>query len=261
MHEWPLLIFSYLLQIAMGGALGLWITLKLLKKNEQESFQIAKLPMILLSVFALVGLAASFLHLGKASNVFNVIMNLGDSWFSREILSVGLFIAALVCTTILTLVTKKINQALLLVTAIVGFIAVPVMSMLYATTIIEAWNGFGTFAIFYGTYFMAGAIVVAIFIKDINISAYYGLIAIAVLGLIVKLVVLPTHYAGLTEVLTSTQQTLLYTSLALSAVGVVVMGYVVLVKKSYNVAFFGIACMLILVGEFLARYEFFTHSI
>lgn len=261
MHEWPLLIFSLLIQTAIGGTIALTIYLIFMKKNAVEAFQAIKMPLVVLSVISLIGLGASFLHLGKISHAFYTISSLGSSWFSREILFVSLFIFLLVLTLVLSMMTKKVNMLLLSLAAVVGFATLFVMSSIYATTMIEAWNGVGTYAAFYAAALVIGAsIALALLNKQTSVSRM-SLFVVAVIGLAIKLVVLPVHFGSLTEALSSTENSLLYSQLVLGVLGVIILGYVVFVRKTYHMALVWSAFLLVFIGEFLGRYLFFMNAI
>ncbi|MBU8879635.1 dimethyl sulfoxide reductase anchor subunit [Bacillus sp. FJAT-29790] len=162
MHEWALLIFTLCVQTAIGGMFMLWLFHRTISKNgEEKAFVVLKTPLLIIAALSLIGLAASFSHLGTPSNAFNTIRNIGSSWMSREILVTGMFIGATCLTAGLAIVQKKLNPLLLLGTAIIGFVDIYCMAKIYANSLVSGWNSINTFTSFYGTAFLLGAVLVA----------------------------------------------------------------------------------------------------
>ena len=79
-----------------------------------------KLPLLTLAGISLVGLFASFFHLGTPTHALYTILGFGRSWMSNEIVFTGAFIGLACLTVGLVLLQKKINPILMLVTGIVG---------------------------------------------------------------------------------------------------------------------------------------------
>ena len=80
MHEWALLIFTICVQTAIGGMLMLWLFQREISKaGKEDSFAILKIPLIIIAALSLVGLIASFAHLGTPGNALNTIRNIGTS--------------------------------------------------------------------------------------------------------------------------------------------------------------------------------------
>lgn len=259
MHEWPLLIFTLLVQTSIGGMFALSIYLKLVNKDEEATFQLAKLPLIVISVVSLIGLAASFSHLGSPLNALYTITNLGSSWFSREIIFVGAFIFLTLATTALLLVKKKVNMIMMYVTSFVGLCAVFMMASIYASSLIAEWNGIGTYAAFYATTLLVGATLIASLCKQQIDKSLMGLFLIATVGIVIKLIFLPGHFANVIEFNTA-QQPFLYGQLILTIVSILLLGYVTFIRKSAQPLLW-VTFLIAFIGEFLARYMFFMNAI
>jgi len=88
LKEWPLVLFSLLLAFITGS-----FTASLLKTSSSTNI----LPLIL-SLFAL---GISILHLGKKTRAPRAILNLKNSWLSREIAFFTLFVSLLAIQTII----------------------------------------------------------------------------------------------------------------------------------------------------------------
>ncbi len=162
MHEWALLIFTICLQAAIGGTIVLLLFYrKLSNLGSEKSLQVMKLPLTVISVLSLIGLGASFAHLGAPENAFNTIRHLGSSWMSREILITGMFIGFICLTTGLTFVQKKVHVWLLIAAAVAGLVDVFCMSAIYYNTLVSGWNSLNTYTSFYGTVFVLGPVLTA----------------------------------------------------------------------------------------------------
>ncbi|TRM11969.1 cyclic nucleotide-binding protein [Lentibacillus cibarius] len=159
MNEWPLLIFTIAMQAAIGGIFMLWVyQLRCKDKENLDMFNLFKIPLVIIAGFSLVGLGASFAHLGAPTNAFNTLRHVGSSWMSREILVTGMFIGLTFITAAWAFYRKKVSPWLLLVTALVGFIDVYCMAAIYSNSLISPWNSIHTFMSFYGTTFILGSV-------------------------------------------------------------------------------------------------------
>ena len=120
-----------------------------------------KLPLLTLAVFSIVGLFASFFHLGTPAHAFYTILGFGRSWMSNEIVFTGAFIGLAVITAALVLVQKKTNPLFMIVTGIVGLMAVFCMASIYAATRVNGWDNVNTYLVFFGTVFTLGPVLAA----------------------------------------------------------------------------------------------------
>ena len=87
MHEWPLLVFTLLLQGAVGLTLFLSLTPASGRRQNYASRFSAdslKLPVFVVCAMAGLGLLASVFHLGYPLNAFNALRHFSSSWLSRE---------------------------------------------------------------------------------------------------------------------------------------------------------------------------------
>ncbi len=162
MHEWALLIFTICVQTAIGGMFMLWLyERKISKTGEAVTFSVFKTPLIVIAALSLIGLVASFAHLGAPSNALNTIRHIGSSWMSREIVVTSAFIGAACITAGLAIVQKKINPLFMLITAIIGLIDIYCMAAIYANSLVSGWNSINTYLSFYGTAFIIGPVLIA----------------------------------------------------------------------------------------------------
>lgn len=279
MHEWALLIFTICVQTAIGGMFFLWLIQRNISKHgEETTFAVLKTPLIIIAVLSLVGLGASFAHLGTPSNALNTVRNIGSSWMSREIVVTGTFIGAACLTAGLAIVQKKVNPILMIGTAIIGFVDVFCMAEIYSNSLVSGWNSINTFTSFYGTALILGSVLAAsltlpaLRAKNLDDSAIkLGRISfyIALFGIAVQLVGVALFPASMTDVnimataaatssLEAYQGTIAI-RWVIEIIGLILLGYLALspVKKtSAAIAF----ASLIVIGfaEGLSRYVFFV---
>jgi anaerobic dimethyl sulfoxide reductase subunit C (anchor subunit) len=161
MHEWELLIFTLCIPASIGGFLFLSLIHKKIAASGLDPYKVMKLPLLVLAGVSVVGLVASFFHLGTPTNALYTIMGFGRSWMSNEIVFTGLFIG-LACVTVgLAILKKKINPLFMLVTGIVGLIDVYCMASAYTSTLVSGWNALNTYTAFFGTVFVLGPVMAA----------------------------------------------------------------------------------------------------
>lgn len=166
MHEWPLVIFTLLMQASIGClAVALLCKLRLgASLNDAQSANMMRAPLLFAFVFGAAGLLASLLHLGNPLHMFYTLMHVSSSWMSREVLLTGSYMGLLFLTVALLLVKKKLSMGLVALSVLVGLLDVYAMSAIYANTLFTLWGGWFTFAGFYGTTLLLGGIIACLLI-------------------------------------------------------------------------------------------------
>lgn len=274
MHDWALLIFTVCMQAAIGGTLMLWLYYKKISENGKVNPFIAmRVPLLVIVVLSIIGLGASFAHLGSPSNAFNTIRHIGSSWMSREILVTGLFIAAACVTTGLAVVQKKVNPMLLMVSAFIGLIDIYCMAAIYANTFVSGWSSFNTYTSFYGTAFVLGPVLVATLLapvlKDkaqsiVKYSFYIGIfgIAIQLVGLALFSTAMPevNMIKGMNAMIAlDGYQSAVALRWIIEIVGIGLLGFLAMAptkKFAYSYAYIALAA--IVLAEGMSRYVFYV---
>jgi anaerobic dimethyl sulfoxide reductase subunit C len=152
-RERSLVAFTLLTQSAVGACWTLLaVQLRLGVRGPGESGVGAVL--LVMSLAALVGLGASFLHLGRPSNAWRALGNLRSSWLSREILFASAFAAALVASALLSF--RKGSTGFWPgfaegFAAVLGIALLWSMAMAYRLRTVPAWNGWTTNAAFFAS--------------------------------------------------------------------------------------------------------------
>ncbi len=249
--EWTLIVFTVLAQLAAGTAL--FASLATFYKEDC----LAKKLWIAIFAFMSIAGIVSLLHLQNPFNALYTITQVGHSWLSREIITVGLF------TGLVFLQIIKSNNALAYLTSLVGLGLVFVISQVYAS--VEAmpfWANSSTIIAFYGTAFLLGGAFALFMGKNIEKECYRKLaIASIVFGLVLSLasklgwisVFMQGQALEIPEFFTAS----LY-NLALQALFVLLGLLVILPKKlSHSSAMLSLGFFCLLLAELSSRSIFF----
>ena len=94
LHEWPLVLFTLMVQLAVGFHLALLASSTLLRARTPAvgPDPWTEDPSLLVGSLMAAALAVSLLHLGAPTSAVHALSNLGTSWLSREILAVLVFL-------------------------------------------------------------------------------------------------------------------------------------------------------------------------
>lgn len=166
MRERSLVAFTLLTQAAAGTCWALFAVRWWAERTGAEgAVETAARPLLLAAlVAAVLGLAASFLHLGRPANAWRALGNLRSSWLSREILLAAAFAGALAMAVLVTLRPSPPGFAVGFAdgfAAVVGIGLVASMAMAYRLRAVPAWDLRVTPAAFFGTALALGALTVA----------------------------------------------------------------------------------------------------
>ncbi len=274
MHEWPLLIFTIAVPSSIGGMLFLWFAQNLLKKDsENDLFTMMKWPLVVIAGISIIGLIASFLHLGKPTHAINAIRGFGTSWMSNEIVVTGLFIGLACLTAALAFYQKKINPALMLITGIVGLVDIFCMGQLYSITRVSGWDHINTFLVFYGTAFTLGPVLGASLLvftgnseklqRTVNWAFVFSIfgVAIQVIG-----AAMLNGYVGdmnLIDTVPAAEKIQSYSGMIgirwiIESIGLVGLGYLALFSPKKNYTLIYAALAFFFIAEGMSRYVFYV---
>ena len=165
--EWPLLIFTILMQISIGLALSVALRESLVGAQlgsgafEAGDWQ-RKAPsgltaMLVSLVVAVLGLGVSFLHLRNPLHSIYAISNIFHSWMSREIFfSVGFLLLLAVAVALGFRGKGKAARVALWVTVAESVVLLCCMAGAYMTDAQPAWNTIATLFGFFGAALAAG---------------------------------------------------------------------------------------------------------
>ena len=274
MHEWALLIMTVCVPAAVGGFLFLGLFHNKVAKAGQDSYKAMKLPMLTLAVLSIVGLFASFFHLGTPAHAFYTILGFGRSWMSNEIVFTGAFIGLAVITAVLVLVQKKTNPIFMIVTGIVGLIAVYCMASIYAATRVNGWDNVNTYLVFFGTVFTLGPVLAASLMSttlkgDLLKSIIKWAFAITVFGIGIQVIGTAVFSVSTAEIETingaaaieslSGYSTMITFRWILEVAGLALLGFLAMASvKKVNYALIYAAVAVLMIGEAMSRYVFYV---
>lgn len=204
MHEWPILIFTFMLTAAVGlsGAIaifGFWFRKEM---SEAEIYAALRTPMLVTSVFAIVALAASFGHVGYPLNAPNAIRHVMSSWLSREIILTCGFIGAICLTTLLALRTGKVTLGFVAGSSVLGVLAILAMGEIYRNTSVVTWMHLNTHVMFLGGMLLTGAVLGLLLVApgaggrvspSLSRRLFLTAAACVALGLLIQLLVMPSY--------------------------------------------------------------------
>ncbi|WP_025121720.1 MULTISPECIES: DmsC/YnfH family molybdoenzyme membrane anchor subunit [unclassified Serratia (in: enterobacteria)] len=160
MHEWPLIIFTLLVQASVGITLFTTFSLVMAEQglSSQEKHCYA-LPFMLFAFIAgALGLMVSTAHLGYPLNAFHALRHVESSWLSREIIFASLYLAFLGLGTLIALLKKRLPIVLLLIASLLGIVDVFCMSSIYVHSSVVTWMHFNTYLMFFGSVLSLGAV-------------------------------------------------------------------------------------------------------
>lgn len=161
-YEWPLLIFTFLAEVAVGTFIGGGCAkaLGLTAKGDVETSSSADAPddpesdgksklfaafFGVCAIILAVGLAASMLHLGSLLGAPLALGNLGASWLSREILTGVLTLIGMAVTATLTWkVSDGAATIAWVVTVVIAFVFLVCAGNAYQMATIPYWNTLAT---------------------------------------------------------------------------------------------------------------------
>ncbi|MEX5411345.1 dimethyl sulfoxide reductase anchor subunit family protein [Atlantibacter hermannii] len=154
MHEWPLLIFTLLVQASVGLTLFTAVN----AFNREANSQAQRVALVVSCVMGGVGLIASVTHLGYPLNAFNSLRHIASSWLSREIVFAALYLGVLGVTTLLALFARRVVPLLALLAGLIGLVDVYCMSHIYISASVVTWMHINTFFMFYGSVLILGGV-------------------------------------------------------------------------------------------------------
>ena len=273
MHEWSLIVFTLLTQIAVGAFIAGGIMERRIKSLSPESAAAGSkrtLPVIIL--MAVIALIISFLHLGNPANALHALNNIGSSWLSREILFVALFTGGAVVFYLLVLwkrTSERFSKIVACITAIAGLLAVFSMAKVYMLETVPVWNTLFTPLQFFFTTFLLGGLAVLIYHRNYQETTVRLPLKILLVLLLASIMLWEANIYLLSggeiaageslKVLLNKNEWLFYGRLVLMALAVILIVYPILkraIQKHPRLIIASFA--LLLIAEIIGRYLFYA---
>jgi len=168
-EELPLILFTLLIQIAVGGFWAmLWMFPGVWAPTQRETTFLRFLPSLLIGFCLGAAMLASLAHLGTKKQAWRALGNWRKSWLSREVLFTGLFGAGWLFTTLQCAIWQRSASAAVLwtiewmaVTATLGLGLIYSMSRVYRLPAVPSWNTWRTNAVFMVSTLLLGSSIMA----------------------------------------------------------------------------------------------------
>jgi anaerobic dimethyl sulfoxide reductase subunit C (anchor subunit) len=208
MRDWSILIFTILFSTAVG-LIGFVVLSGVLLKDELDAarqYAVMLNPMLMACVLGVVGLAASFGHLGYPRNARHVMRGVASSALSREVAMACAFMAAVGLTTLVTLRSGRVSLAAVAGCFLIGLCAVWFMGEVYRRTSVATWMHANTHVMFFGGLAVMGAVLglplvglaAGHIVGLVSLRALFGSTAVLVLvGLAAQLAVMPSYVTAI----------------------------------------------------------------
>lgn len=163
--EWALITFTILAQMSVGAfvVLGIVHFFAARKSGAEQADRLSDMALLAIGPVLVLGILASFGHLGNPVNAPRAISNLGSSWLSREIFSSVTFTvlgAAFAIMQWRKISTQPVRNLLAWLAALVGLFLVFCMSRVYMLQAQPAWDTFATPVQFFATTFLLGTLAI-----------------------------------------------------------------------------------------------------
>lgn len=177
LREWALPVYTILMQFAVGTLIMLWCLRGTAMRHLDASARdrILRKPILVVVGAILVAMVGSHLHLSRPQLSFLAMLNLGQSWLSREVLLTIIMLA--LCVALAGLIWWREGRQRL--KSVVGWLAVACglaviycMAHLYLIPTQPVWDTPITVLVFFSTALLLGtASAVALLIMDSIFSA------------------------------------------------------------------------------------------
>lgn len=159
MNEWSLLIFTYMMNAAVGLCVvsGVFAA-PLSRRLTTDSFKrMMMLTIFIICIIAGIGSVASITHLGVPLNAPNAINNVFTAWLSREVVVTAAFVGSLGVTFLWLWKSGKLSFVLFGAAMAIGLADIYCMASIYRYTSILTWNDANTYLMFFATMLSLGA--------------------------------------------------------------------------------------------------------
>ncbi len=155
MEHLTLTIFSTFVQATVGIMVFVAIAKFIDKENTYKK------AIYTAAGLGIIGVLASFLHLGRPLKAVNALMHPGSSWLSREIWLTSAFVGLVVLVALLMKFrpqSEGATKGLIIAAALVGLADVYAMGAVYVFASVPVWNHPAVFMEFYAATISIGAV-------------------------------------------------------------------------------------------------------
>ena len=266
MHDLPLVIFTILSQLVVGGIITLWWLDRKTKSISRKTGLIASVSLIIIGGISIL---ISLLHLGQPFAAYRAILNFGVSWLSREITFYGVFvgISALYAWFWYKENAEKRN-IIGWVGAIIGIIAIFSSAKIYMIPSHPAWNSMSTMFTFFLTCIVLGPLFVGLVLaarKELTMNVSL----VSVVGLVVAAIVMIVYFTSLLGGLPQAVETahltltsfLFWIRIATFVIAFAILVFAIKKPRLQNATLYSVTFAILLVSEFIARLQFYITAV
>ncbi|CNB50968.1 anaerobic dimethyl sulfoxide reductase subunit B [Yersinia frederiksenii] len=252
MHELPLVFFTVLGQTAVGLFALVWLSHKL---GLTTALQLKQANIVGL-ILVLVGLVIGTLHVGQPLRAMNMLLGIGRSPMSNEILLSSLFVAMACGTVFFSVMVKNAVLAALcnVATVIFGLAFAWSITQVYQLDTVPNWDTSYTSLQLWMTVLVGGgAFAILTGARQLGASAL-------LIGAIITLVNKPGYlsFLGQSSIELSSQQTLFWgIQILLLALGIFVAA-AALLKDKIPRATLAVSASALVIGELAGRIAFYN---
>lgn len=207
--QWSLVVFTLLVQTSVGVYVASVLFGRKLAKglDEKQAGRLVLPGYGLAAVLVAVGLLVSLFHLGDPLNAPKAILNIATSWLSREIAATGAYAFLALLSLVLLAKSRRLSGELALLTSLVGVAAIFMMTKVYSTALVPAWQGNYTLISFYASGFLLGPLLALACVAMLRSEHLAGQMRallvptflVAACAMAVQIVVAPAYMGSLAE--------------------------------------------------------------
>ncbi|MCM3768470.1 DmsC/YnfH family molybdoenzyme membrane anchor subunit [Neobacillus niacini] len=265
MHDMPLVIFTVLSQLAIGGFVTLWWI------DQKSTIQRKTGLLISLSLVVIGGIAVlvSLFHLGHPFAAYRAILNIKVSWLSREVTFYGAFVGLSMLYSWFWIKDAASWRGMTgAVATILGILAIFSSAKIYMIPAIPAWNSMTTMFMFFLTSILLGPLFVGVFLI-IRGELSMNLTAVVIVGFIAATVVMLVYFSGLQGGLPQAAESLrlavgqliFWVRLFTFIIAFAILAITAIGKQKQTGTIYTVVFVLILISEFLARLQFYETAV
>ncbi len=166
LKEWPLVLFSFLVQSSVGVFIfAFWPVI--LERSWQNRWLFRAADRWGLALLGLVGLSVliSLFHRGHSLSIYLPVRDRQPGWLNREIASLGIFFLLLVALEFLLIMRSSgpLPAALVVLAGLSGLAVIYVMSRSHCLAGVSLWRCSRTAIFFFTTAFLIGSLTMVFF--------------------------------------------------------------------------------------------------
>ena len=166
-REWALPVYTILMQLAVGGMLGLWLirAVAIGQYGRSTTERIVRIPVLAILLTIIAAIAGSHFHLSRPLFSLLAALNLRTSWLSREIVFTVTFFLSVGGLSYLQWFTGSYSRSRTVlgwVGVVAGSLSIYCMSKIYLLPTHSSWNSPLTVISFLLTALILGVTAVAV---------------------------------------------------------------------------------------------------